>query len=156
MRHIRKVILAFERQFRWAKNSIKQNEFVTAEHVMEKLRRFEAEEWKQRERRLLLAAFAFCTDGRRRAVTLPTIGKKLRGAITFYYSCYWLWWMRARITFARTHSAGGGGWRLLLFASGSAADHATDATPLRVRRKSSNCLFGLAEVMRLIMNDKNE
>lgn len=26
----------------------------------------------------------------------------------------------------------------------------------RVRRKSGNCLFGLAEVMRLIMNDKNE
>lgn len=51
------------------------------------------------------------------------------GAITFY--CYWLWWMRPRITFARTHSAGGGGWRLLLFASGSAAD-ATDAAPLRM------------------------
>jgi hypothetical protein len=26
----------------------------------------------------------------------------------------------------------------------------------RTRRKSGNCLFGLAEVMRLIMNDKNE
>lgn len=87
------------------------------------------------------------TDADVRSLFSCDYWKKKWGAITFYYSCYWLWWMRARITFARTHSAGGGGWRLLLFASGSAAD-ATDAArtvDARMQKKSGYCLFGIAE-----------